>query len=337
MFGNVPRELPQQIALILLPRFSFLPFSGLVESFRLANRMSGVELYRWKFVSADGQPVAASNGVEIAVAGDLAAAESCDAVVICGGIDVHTLNVKALTAWLRKADRRGADLGAICTGSYVLAKAGLLDGHRCTIHWENLAGFCEDFPDIEVTSELFEIDRSRFTCSGGTAAIDMMLNVIARQHGHELAASVADQFMHERIRDQHDRQRISLPARLGVRHPKLLAVIGTMEQYLEEPLSRSELARGADLSTRQLERLFRKYLNRSPARYYLELRLNKARLLLLQTNMSVIDVALACGFVSASHFSKCYRDFFGRTPRKERGLPLKGEAAEEDEEAAAQR
>jgi len=329
MFGNVPRELPQRIALVLLPRFSFLPFSGLVESFRLANRMSGQELYRWTLVSMDGRPVAASNAVELNVAGDLAAAENCDTVVVCSGIDVHTLNAKGLTAWLRKADRRGADLGAICTGSHVLAKAGLLDGHRCTIHWENLAGFCEDFPDIEVTSELFEIDRNRFTCSGGTAAIDMMLNVIARQHGHELAASVADQFMHERIRDQHDRQRISLPARLGVRHPKLLAVIGTMEQNLEEPLSRSELARGADLSTRQLERLFRKYLNRSPARYYLELRLNKARLLLLQTNMSVIDVALACGFVSASHFSKCYRDFFGRTPRKERGLPLKGEASEE--------
>lgn len=328
MFGNVPRELPQRIALVLLPRFSFLPFAGLVESFRLANRMSGRELYRWKLVSTDALPVAASNEVVLKVDGDLTVAENCDSVVICGGIDVHTINARALTGWLRKADRRGADLGAICTGSYVMAKAGLLDGHRCTIHWENLAGFCEDFPDIEVTSELFEIDRNRFTCSGGTAAIDMMLNVIARQHGHELAASVADQFMHERIRDQHDRQRISLPARLGVRHPKLLAVIGTMEQNLEEPLSRSELARGADLSTRQLERLFRKYLNRSPARYYLELRLNKARLLLLQTNMSVIDVALACGFVSASHFSKCYRDFFGRTPRKERGLPLKGEAEE---------
>ncbi|HMA14914.1 MAG: GlxA family transcriptional regulator [Bacteroidota bacterium] len=335
MFGNVPRELPQRIALILLPRFSFLPFSGLVESFRLANRMSGRELYRWTLVSLDGRPVAASNGVELNVSGDLATADHCDTVVVCSGIDVHTIDARALSAWLRKADRRGADIGAICTGSYLLAKGGLLDGHRCTIHWENLAGFCEDFPDIEVTSELFEIDRNRFTCSGGTATIDMMLNVIARQHGHELAAAVADQFMHERIRDQHDRQRISLPARLGVRHPKLLAVIGTMEQNLEEPLSRSQLARGADLSTRQLERLFRKYLNRSPARYYLELRLNKARLLLLQTNMSVIDVALACGFVSASHFSKCYRDFFGRTPRKERGLPLKGEA--EEEEVAALR
>jgi transcriptional regulator GlxA family with amidase domain len=127
--------------------------------------------------------------------------------------------------------------------------------------------------------------------------------------------------MHERIRDRHDQQRMSLPARLGVRHPKLLSIIEIMEKNLEEPLPRSELARLADLSTRQLERLFRKYLSRSPARYYLELRLNRARLLLLQTNMSVIDVALACGFVSASHFSKCYRDFFGRTPRKERGLP----------------
>jgi len=318
MFGNVPRELPQQIALVLLPRFSFLPFSGLIESFRLANRLSGQELYRWKLVSIDGQPVTASNGLELVVAGDLSMAEALGTVVICGGIDVHLIKDKALPGWLRKADRRGADIGAICTGSYVLAKAGLLDGHRCTIHWENLAGFCEGFPEIEVTTELFEIDRNRFTCSGGTAAIDMMLNVIARQHGHELAAAVADQFMHERIRDQHDRQRISLPARLGVRHPKLLAVIGTMEQNLEEPLSRGELARGADLSTRQLERLFRKYLNRSPARYYLELRLNKARLLLLQTNMSVIDVALACGFVSASHFSKCYREFFHKMPREER-------------------
>ncbi len=137
---------------------------------------------------------------------------------------------------------------------------------------------------------------------------------------------MADQFLHERIRDHRDHQRMSLPARLGVQHPKLLKVIELMEENLEEPLSRNGLAATAGLSTRQLERLFRKYLNRSPARYYLELRLNKARLLLLQTNMSIIDVALACGFVSASHFSKCYRDFFGRTPRKERGLPAQGDA-----------
>jgi transcriptional regulator GlxA family with amidase domain len=265
--------------------------------------------------------VRASNGIELHPEGDLEFASGLRTVVVCSGTEVQRFDSRGAFSWLRRMARNGADVGALCTGSYVLARAGLLDGYRCTIHWENLAGFAEDFPDIEVTSELFEIDRGRFTCSGGTASIDLMLNMIARQHGHELAAAVADQVLHERIRDHHDHQRMSLPARLGVRHPKLLAVIEMMEKNLEEPLSRIELARSAGLSTRQLERLFRKYLNRSPARYYLELRLDKARLLLLQTNMSVIDVALACGFVSASHFSKCYRDFFGRTPRKERGLP----------------
>ncbi len=321
MLGNAPRELPQRIGLILVPGFSMIAFCAAVETLRLANRTSGRHLYQWHLFSADGRPVSASNGIELHPQGDLEAAGGLDTIAVCSGAEVQRFNNRTVISWLRRMARKGADIGALCTGSHILARAGLLDGYRCTIHWENLAGFVEDFPDIEVTSELFEIDRNRFTCSGGTAAIDLMLNVIARQHGHELAAGVADQFMHERIRDQHDHQRMSLPARLGVRHPKLLTVIELMEQNLEEPLSRTELASGAGLSTRQLERLFRKYLNRSPARYYLELRLNKARLLLLQTNMSIIDVALACGFVSASHFSKCYRDFFGRTPRKERGLP----------------
>ena len=321
MFGKAPRELPQRIGFLLVPNFSMIAFTSGVEPLRLANRVADRALYSWSLFSVDGRPVRASNGIVVEADGDLEAAGSLSTVVVCSGIEVHRFQDKQLFSWLRRMDRTGADIGALCTASHLLARAGLLDGHRCTIHWESLAGFIEDFPDIEVTSELFEIDRNRFSCSGGTAAIDMMLNVISMQHGHELAASVADQFLHERIRDQRDHQRMSLPARLGVRHPKLLAVIDQMEQNLEEPQSRSELAQGAGLSTRQLERLFRKYLNRSPARYYLELRLNKARLLLLQTNMSVIDVALACGFVSASHFSKCYRDFFGRTPRKERGLP----------------
>jgi transcriptional regulator GlxA family with amidase domain len=328
MFGNVPRELPQRIGFLLVPQLSLIAFTSAVEALRLANRAAGRELYAWQLISADGGPVTSSSGVELHPDGDLKLAETCQTIVVCSGVEVHRFDEPQLRSWLRRAGRRDIDLGALCTGSHLLARAGLLDGYRCTIHWENLAAFIEDFPEIEVTTELFEIDRNRFTCSGGTGVIDMMLNVISRQHGHELAAAVADQFMHERIRDQHDHQRISLPARLGVRHPKLLAVIDQMEQNLEEPLARSELAESAGLSTRQLERLFRKYLNRSPARYYLELRLAKARLLLLQTNMSVIDVALACGFVSASHFSKCYRDFFGRTPRKERGLPANFEPIE---------
>ncbi|MGF1610241.1 MAG: GlxA family transcriptional regulator [Kiloniellales bacterium] len=334
MFGNTPHELPQRIGFLLIPKFSMIAFTSAVEPLRLANRASGKELYRWQLFSCDGKPVTASNGIVLHPEGGLEQAAACSTIILCSGVDVQRFGDKQLFSWLRRMDRKGADIGALCTASHILARAGLLDGHRCTIHWENLAGFAEDFPEIEVSNELFEIDRSRFTCSGGTAAIDMMLNLISMQHGHELAATVADQFMHERIRDQRDHQRMSLPARLGVRHPKLLSVIDLMEKNLEEPLSRTRLAKNAGLSTRQLERLFRKYLSRSPARYYLELRLNKARLLLLQTNMSVIDVALACGFVSASHFSKCYRDFFGRTPRRERGLPP-GAADLQSERAAA--
>ena len=321
MLAAPPRELPHRIGFVLIPQYSMISFSTALEPLRLANRQSGKDLYAWELYSPDGGPVTASNGIEIRVRGGLEEASAVPVVVVCAGLEIHRYDNKAVLSWLRRMDRKGADIGAICTASHILARAGLLDGFRCTIHWENLASFAEDFPSIEVSSEIFEIDRNRFTCAGGTAPLDMMLNMISLQHGHELAASVADQFMHERIRDQHDHQRISLPARLGVRHPKLLGVIELMEANLEEPLSRADLARAAGLSTRQLERLFRKYLNRSPARYYLELRLNRARLLLLQTNMSVIDVALACGFVSASHFSKCYRDHFGRTPRKERGLP----------------
>lgn len=323
MFGAAATELPQRIAFLLVPNFSMIAFTAAVEPLRLANRASGRGLYSWHLFSADGGPVVASNGIVLHPAQAIDRAEGIGTVILCSGIDGHLYRDRAVFAALRRFDRQGADIGALCTGSHALARAGLLDGFRCTIHWENLAGFAEEFPDIAVTSELFEVDRGRFTCSGGTAALDMMLNMIQLQHGHELAAAVAEQFIHERIRDAHDRQRMALWARLGVRHPKLIRVIETMETNLEEPLGRAELAGTAGLSSRQLERLFRKYLDRSPARYYVELRLDRARQLLLQTDMSVIDVALACGFVSPSHFSKCYRDFFGKTPRKERERPAR--------------
>jgi transcriptional regulator GlxA family with amidase domain len=332
MFGAVPTHLPQPITFYLLPKFSMMGFTSAIEPLRSANRMSGQSLYTWHIVSKDGKPVAASNGILVIPESGIDRVDRCETLILCAGLDVHLYRDKAVFAWLRRLDRQGADIGALSTGSHALARAGLLDGHRCTIHWEGHAAFREEFPQIEVTTELFEIDRNRFTCSGGTAALDLMLNLIALQHGHALAASVSDQFIHERIRAGHDHQRMSLPARLGIRHPKLIAVIRLMEENIEEPLSRARLARDADLSTRQLERLFRKYLQRTPTRHYLEIRLARARLLLQQTEMSVLDVALACGFVSASHFSKCYREFFALRPREERmtpTLPRRGALAEE--------
>ena len=232
-------------------------------------------------------------------------------------------------AWLRRQHTRGAVVCGSCSGVFLLGEAGLLDGYKCTIHWENLPGFSEAFPEIDATGGLFEIDRDRFTSAGGTTALDMMLTMIASQHGADLAASVAEAVLHSPIRHHSEHQRMSLPARIGARHPKLVGIIEQMEKNLEDPLSPSLLAKQSGLSTRQLERLFRRYLDRSPKRYYLELRLKKARSLLLQTDMSVINVALACGFSSPSHFSKCYRAFYGRTPYRERGIPVIDHAAAE--------
>ena len=322
MFGDKPKELPQTVALILIPEFTMMPVTSVIEPLRLANRLSEKTLYRWTIHSLDGQPVAASNNILTMANGDLETISPDATGVVCAGLSVQQHTDKRVLSWLRKSARRGTVIGAVCTGAHILAEAGLLDGYRCTIHWENLPGFSEAFPEINATGGLFEIDEDRFTSAGGTTAIDMMLTMIASQHGPDLASAVAEGILHSPIRHHSENQRMSLPARIGARHPKLVSIIEKMEDNLEDPLSPSLLAKQADLSTRQLERLFRRYLDRSPKRYYLELRLKKARSLLLQTDLSVINVALACGFSSPSHFSKCYRAFYGRTPYRERGVPV---------------
>jgi transcriptional regulator GlxA family with amidase domain len=309
---------PLKVGFLLISNFSMLAFASAIEPLRAANRMSGDTLFSWIVASPDGMQSRASNHVKTEVDGDSTILADCHIVFVCAGLDVKAQSDKSILNMLRRLDRQGAVIGAICTGTYLMAAAGLLDDRRCTIHWENIDGLAEEFPLLEITNELFEIDDTRITCSGGTASLDMILYMIGQIHGQTLAAQVSDQFIHDRIRDPSDRQRMELRSRLGVSHPKLLAVVDYMEQGLEEPLSQTELAQKANLSTRQLERLFRKYLSTTPTRYYLNLRLARARHLLRQTSMSILSIALACGFVSASHFSKCYREVYGRTPRAER-------------------
>ena len=210
-------------------------------------------------------------------------------------------------------------IAGICTGGHALAKAGLLDGKKATIHWENQDGFSEEFEDVKLTKSVYVMDGNRWTTAGGISSLDLMLKIIAADHGEDLANTVADQLIYSTIRTDQDTQRLSIPTRIGVRHPKLSQVIQMMEQNIEDPISPADLAEDVGMSTRQLERLFRRYLNRSPKRYYMELRLQKARNLLMQTDMSVINVALACGFASPSHFSKCYRAHYKTTPYRERG------------------
>ena len=314
-------EKPREFVFLLTPQFSMIAFAAAIEPLRIANRMARRQLYGWRTGSASGGQVPASNGCNVSVDGALEDVPRDASIVVCAGLELRDAASKPVLTWLRKQSRRGVGMGAVCTGAHILAKAGLLDGKRCTIHWENQAAFAEEFPEAELCNLLYVTDDGIFTCAGGTAAADMMLHLIAEDHGPDLSSLVADALIHAPVRGDADEQRLSVPARIGVRHPKLVNIIQTMERNTEDPISPSDLARGVNMSTRQLERLFRRYLNRSPKRYYMELRLEKARNLLLQTDMSVINVALACGFTSPSHFSKCYRSHFNRTPYRERGTP----------------
>lgn len=312
-------EGPERITFVLLPGFSLMAFTSVADTLRLANYCSGKKLYKLDTASRDGLPVLSSTGIGVTCDWSVADYQRPPPnIVLCAGMDAHVYRDNAVFGWLRRWAREGSHIGAVCTGTHVLARAGLMGNYRCTIHWENIDSFLEEFPEADVRAELFEIDRDRFTCAGGVAGIDMALAEIASKHGATLAAQVSEQVMHERIREGNDTQRLPLQARLRISHPKLIRAIAEMEQNTEDALSRDEIARRVGLSRRQLERLFRRYLKTSPARYYLKLRLNRARTLLTQTTLPVTEVAFASGFTSASHFSKCYRDMFGRTPRAER-------------------
>ena len=312
------REPTARIGFYLVPQFSMLAFSSAIEALRMANQLSGQTLYRWALSSSDGHAVTCSNGIELAVSHSAQTRERYDAVFVCAGLNVHLVHDERCLQWLRQLDKNGTVLGGLCTGTYLLAKAELLNDHRCTIHWENLAAAREEFPNLVISPELFEIDRKRYTSAGGTAPLDMMLCEIRERHGTDLATRISEQFMCERIRDQNDRQRVPLTRRIGASQPKLAEAVSLMEANIEEPMTLDELSHHVGLSRRQLERLFQRYLNCVPTRYYLELRLERARQLLLQSSMPIVDIALACGFISAPHFSKCYRDTFSLPPRDER-------------------
>ena len=309
----------RRFVFVLLNDFTLLSFASALECLRLANRMSGLDLYQWRLVGEGGETVSCSAGTAFHLDGDLDELHRDDTVLVCGGIDIQKNSTKKVISWLRREARKGLKIGGLCTAAFTLAKAGLLDGKRATIHWENQDSFAEEFDEVNLTKSVFVVDGSRMTTAGGTSSIDLMLKLIAGDHGEILANAVADQQIYSSIRTDQDTQRLSVPTRIGVRHPKLSLVIQKMERNIEEPISPSLLAREVGMSTRQLERLFRRYLNRSPKRYYMELRLQKARNLLMQTDMSVINVALACGFASPSHFSKCYRAHYNTTPYRERG------------------
>jgi transcriptional regulator GlxA family with amidase domain len=316
---NVPEaETALHVSFLMLPEYTLSAFSNAIGILRMANRLTDRALYTWSVHSLDGQSVISSAGLELTIDGSLADATDANILMVCGGYSVKKYCNKLLTDGLRKIAKRKIPIGGIDTGTYALAVAGLLDGYRCTIHWENLSSLREEFPRLEITSSLFVIDRDRYTCSGGISSIDLMLNLIASIHGHQLVQEISEQFTCDRVRTEKDAQRAPLKYLIGASQPRLVDAVTLMESNIEEPLTLDEVADYVGISRRQLERLFNRYLHCAPSRYYLELRLSRARLLLLQTSIAVIDVAISCGFSTAPHFSKCYSDLYGKPPSAER-------------------
>lgn len=305
---------PRQLAFVLIPRFNMTALVTTIEPLRIANYMSGAPLYEWRFVSTDGGPVTASNGMALDTA-PLSRAMAVDLALVCGSWNAQHHHDPKLAGWLRRLDRGGMALGAMDVGTWVLARAGLLDGHRATIHWYCLKAFAEAFPAIAVSEQLYVSDRKRLTVAGGIAGLDAMLQDIRKRHGDQLALEVADQVMHHPVREANAPQRTALGGRREVAHPVLQRAVRLMEEHLEEPLPVPELARRLDTSQRTLERLFRSHTGASAVGYYRMLRLELARVMLTHSAMPVREVALACGFASLSHFARSFGRQFGRRPR----------------------
>ncbi len=311
---------------LTLPNYSMIALTSAVEPLRMANRLCREDVYTWSLVSLDGAPVAREQR-------PLARRRRCrstrwteaDVVFVCGGVDVQrAVNRELLTALRQLAQSRVA-AGVALHRRLRARQGGLLDKYRAAIHWENMSALREEFPRIHFTAQLFAIDRDRYTCSGGIAPLDLMLNMIKDDLGPDIAPLISEQFILDRIRNDRDRQHIPLQAQVGVFHERLIKAAALMEANIEEPMSLDDLAASIGVSRRQIERLFKRHLDQVPTKYYLEIRLRRARELLLQTSMSIMDITTACGFQSPPHFSKCYRNAFGYPPSAERQMNRAGQ------------
>ncbi|WP_374545703.1 GlxA family transcriptional regulator [Rhodoblastus sp.] len=309
---------PRHIGFLLLPDFPLMSYASAVEPLRAANVLAGAPLYRWSNLSVDGEPARASVGVTVAPDLGLGEAGGLDQLFVCAGGNPAAFDHKPTFARLRAAAAAGVAVGGMSGGSYILARAGLLGGRRCTIHWEHIPALIEEFPDVLLERSLYVFDGDRATCAGGLAAFDMMVDLIGRRHGARLAMAVSEWYLRTQARSGEEDQRIALRDRAQVANPRVLKALALMEERLEAPLSREKLAEAAGVTLRQLERLFARHMRKSVAGHYQDLRLDRARKLLRQTSLPVMEVAVACGFIAGGHFSRAYKARFGRSPKAER-------------------
>ncbi|MFT6914350.1 MAG: transcriptional regulator GlxA family with amidase domain [Motiliproteus sp.] len=317
MFGDRPQKYPQKISFLLVPGFSLFGLASMLDPLRHANRASEYELYQWELISEEGGLVLSSDAIEIMSNASLREAGTCETLIICAGYSPHEQVTQSLISFIRKQASHGADIGCQDTATLIAAAAGILNGYRATMHWENLKSTAETYPSVQLVQELLVIDRNRFSCPGALSGLDMMLHLISTQHGSGLATEVADELVYTHKREHGDPQRISLQQRLECRNPNLVGAVHLMERNIEEPLSIPEVAAHVKISGRELERLFKHYLQETPSAFYRKIRLDHARWMLQQTTGSVTRVSVACGFASLSHFTRCYQQRFNKKPSQE--------------------
>lgn len=305
---------PVTVSFVLMRQFTMLAFTSAIEPLRVANQLAGQVLFRWNVYSEDGRLITCSNGVPLQPDGPLPALAPPGYVLVCGGVEPEAACPPALTDWVRAQWRHGRIVGGLCTGAYALARAGILDGRRFTLHWENIRSFSELFPNLTPEWQVFSVDDRIVTCAGGVAAADLVLKVIDDHFGAELSQAVMNMCLLSHRRDERDEQTTSLASRLGTRNRHLLEAVSFLERSIEEPFRIDDCADHVGVSRRQIERLFQKNLGMTPLQYLNNLRLQHGRALLAETDMSVLDTAIACGYGSSAHFSKSFRKKFGISP-----------------------
>lgn len=306
---------PRDFHFLLLPKLTHLAFAAAVEPLRVANQVTRHQLYRWYTITADGQPVRCSNGVRIAPDSGFRKLGEKDTVFVCAGIEPYGAASDLDLAWLRRLRAFGTRLGGICTGAFALAEAGLIGGRPFTLHWENQPAFCETYPDLSPTENLYEISGNLLTCGGGSAATDMMLDLIEADHGRDLAMVVADMCIHQRASNRKAPQRSPLSVAVGSRNQHLIGAIHKMNAQIEDPIQIESLCDDIGVSRRQLERLFAKYAGLSPSKFYVNLRVARAHALLSETDLSVTQIAVATGFSTSTQLASQFRKTYGTSPK----------------------
>ena len=310
----------RHIGFLMVEGFTMIAFANAIEAFRMANYVSKQDLYRFSVAGLVNGHTNASNHISVNHTANMADLLTCDMVFVCGGFDLAKMNNGALKVWLQRLGQQNMALGGICTGAYALADAGLMDDYQASIHWENMLTAKEAFPQVHFNPTIYTLDRKRYTCSGGSAPLDLCINIIRLHHDRKLSEAIAEQFTLSVLRSQDEPQHIPLPQQQNSGYNYVVESLVLMDKNLEDPLPIHELAQLLGISVRQLERWFKTYFNKSPQQYYAEVRLQHAKRLLRQTHKSIMDVALACGFANASSFSKAYRSQFGHTPTQTRNV-----------------